>query len=86
MLTAPHLIEVCIDILSTPLVQLCAADLLSKAGDADDISRLQVLGEEIAACLGHVLNLIPCRKQQKNEEKFINSCLFSTSKYDSNAI
>lgn len=55
-----------IDILSTLLVQLCAADLFSKAGNADDISRLQVLREEITACLGHILNLIPC-KQEKNE-------------------
>lgn len=59
---APHLIEVCIDVLSTSLVQLCAADLFSKAGDADDISRLQMLSEEITACLGHILDLIPCRK------------------------
>lgn len=72
---APHLTEVCIDVLPTPLVQLCAADLLSKAGDADDVSRLQVLSEEIAACLGHILHLIPCRKEQTIEEKLSTSCI-----------
>lgn len=58
---APHLIEVSIDILSTVLVQLRAAHLLSEAGDADDVSGLQVLGKEITARLGHVLHLIPCK-------------------------
>lgn len=64
---AAHLIEVCIDILSCSLVQLCAADLLGKAIDADDVGRLQVLSEEITTCLGHILHLIPCRKQQKKD-------------------
>lgn len=66
---AAHLAEVCIDILSTQLVQLSAADLLGKAGDADNISRFKVLDEEIAARFGHILHLIPCGKRQKHEEK-----------------
>lgn len=40
---ASHLIEVCVDVLSACLVQLCAANLLGKAGDADHIRWLQVL-------------------------------------------
>lgn len=68
---APHLIEVCIDVLSRPLVQLCAADLLGEAVDADDVGRLQVLREEITTCLGHILHLIPCRKQQKKEDFYV---------------
>ena len=63
---APHLIEVCVDILSTPLLHFGAADLLRKTGDANDISRLYVLSEEIAACPGHVLHLIPCKKEIGN--------------------
>ena len=66
---APHLLEVCVDVLSASLVQLRAADLLGKASDADDISRLQMLGEEIAARLGHVLELIPCTKKNRQGQK-----------------
>lgn len=57
--SAPHLVEVCIDVLSAPLVQLSAADLLGEAGDADDVGRLQVLREEVTACFGHILHLVP---------------------------
>lgn len=57
---ASHLTEVCVDVLSTVLVQLRTADLLGKAGDADDVAGLQVLDEEIAARLGHILKLKPC--------------------------
>lgn len=62
---ASHLTEVCVDVLSRVLVQLRAADLLGKAGDADDIAGLQVLDEEIAARLGHVLKLKPCGKTEE---------------------
>ena len=75
---APHLIEVCIDILSAALVQLHAADFLSKAGDADDIGRPKVLSEEVTACFGHIFHLIPCRTEQAKRKKIINVCIFST--------
>lgn len=61
---APHLTEVCIDILPTPLVQLCTANLFSKTRDADDITGFQVLGQEITACFGHILKLKSWRKHQ----------------------
>lgn len=56
---ASHLAEVCVDVLSTPAVQLAAADLLGEAGDADDIGGLHMFGEEVTAGFGHVLNLVP---------------------------
>lgn len=56
---APHLAEVRVDVLSTPGVQLAAADLLGKAGDANDVGGLHVFGEKVAARLGHVVNLVP---------------------------
>lgn len=55
----PHLAEVRVDVVSTPAVQLHAADLLSEAGDANGVGGLYVLGEEVAARLGHVLHLVP---------------------------
>lgn len=60
-----HLTEVCIDVLPTLLVELSAADLLCKAGNTDDISGLHVFSKEITTCLGHILNLVSYRKQQK---------------------
>ena len=72
---APHLIEVCIDILSAALVQLHVADFVSKAGDADDIVRLQVLDEEVTTGLGHILHLIP----GENQGSFVaRKCLTAT--------
>lgn len=35
-----YLTEVCIDILPTLLMQFCATDLLSEAGDTNDVSWL----------------------------------------------
>lgn len=69
---SPHLIEVCINILSTALVQLYTSDLLSEAGDADDIRRPKVLSEKITACFGHILHLIPCRREQTRRKKLVN--------------
>lgn len=48
-----------VDILSTPAVQLAAADLLGEAGNANDVGGLHMFGEEVTARLGHVLNLVP---------------------------
>lgn len=56
---ASHLAEVRVDILSTPAVQLAAADLLGEAGNANDVGGLHMFGEEVTARLGHVLNLVP---------------------------
>lgn len=53
------LVEVRVDVLSTLSVQLSAADALGEAGDADDVGGLQVLHQEVAACLRHVLHLVP---------------------------
>lgn len=65
----------CVDILSTALVQLLAAYLLSEAGDTDDIGRLQVLSQEIAASFCHVVHLVPDRGETKWES--ITSCVFN---------
>lgn len=64
---APHLTEVRVDVLSARLVQLRTADLLGKAGDPDDVGRLQVLCEEITTRLGHVLHLISSQEQDKSK-------------------
>lgn len=64
-LAASHLAKVRVDVLSTPAVQLAAADLLRKAGNANDVGGLHVLGEEVTARLGHVLNLVPGRGAQR---------------------
>lgn len=48
-------------------MQLRAADLLCKAGDADDVRRLQVFGEEIATRFGRVFHLKPSQKTKLGE-------------------
>lgn len=63
----PHLAEVRVDVLPAVLVELRAADLLGEAGDADDVGGLQVLHEEVAARLGHVLELEPCAEEKKTK-------------------
>lgn len=51
-----------VDVLPAVPVELRAANLLGEAGDADDVGGLQVLHEEVAAGLGHVLELEPCQE------------------------
>lgn len=62
----PHLAKVSVDVLPAVPVELCTADLLCEAGDSDDVGGLQVLHEEVAARLGHVLKLEPCQEQKQS--------------------
>lgn len=62
---ASHLAEVRVDVLSTPAVELAAADLFGEAGDANDVGGLHVFSQVVTARLGHILNLVPLRPQER---------------------
>lgn len=55
---APHLAEVHVDVLSGLLVKLCAANLLSEAGNADSIAWVKLLDQEVTTGLYYAVNLI----------------------------
>lgn len=47
-----------VDVLSCPLMQLSAADLLSKVGNANGIAGIQLLNQEVTAGFDHTVNLV----------------------------
>lgn len=53
-----HLTEVHVDVFSGLLMELCAADLFSEAGDADGVTRVELLYEKITAGFDHAVDLI----------------------------
>ena len=53
-----YLAEIHIDVLPGLLVQLRAADLLGKVGDADGVAGVQLLHQEVAAGLDHAVDLV----------------------------
>lgn len=69
-----NLIEVSVDILSGAKVQVGAADLLGESRDADDIGRLQVLHEEIAAGFGHFFHLVAHSGQENVKNAGLANC------------
>ena len=58
MLLDLHLAEVHVYVLSGLLVELCATDLLSKAGDANCVAWVQLLDQEVATGLDHAVYLV----------------------------
>lgn len=64
-------------------MQLCAPDLFGEAQYADDVRRLQVLDEEIAARFGHVLHLKPSRTQHLKSPASNDSLCYRLSVFTS---
>lgn len=58
MCCVAHLTEVHVDVFSGLLMKLCAADLFGEAGDADGVTGVELLYEEIAASFDHAVDLI----------------------------
>lgn len=58
MLLKPYLAEVHVDVFSGLLVELCATDLLCKAGNANSVAGVKLLDEEITAGLDHAVYLV----------------------------
>lgn len=54
----PYLAEVHVNVFPGLLVELRAADLLSKVGDADGVAGVELLHQEIAAGLDHAVDLV----------------------------